>query len=98
MGSFGLNPNGLLDTADELKGIQTTLQNALDALEAQVNNFKTNNSGRTIASYDTAQKQWDAGMAEMDVALTNAQTTIVDIHDQYVWGDNYGASLFGGNV
>ncbi|GIG03083.1 WXG100 family type VII secretion target [Catellatospora citrea] len=98
MPSYALNPNGMLDTGDELSVITTKLGSALDDLNEIVTRFISTNSGGASDSFRAAQAQWNQGYQEMQASLARGATAINEIHDIYRMGDARGASLFGGQV
>jgi uncharacterized protein YukE len=98
MATYGLNPNGLLDTGEELRGITNSIQNAVDEMNRDVQVFITSNTGETADSFVTAKADWQAGMAEMQSALGVGIQRLNDIHDTYKLGDAHGAALFQGHV
>jgi WXG100 family type VII secretion target len=98
MSSYGLNPNGLLDSSAELQGITRTLQNTMDELNRQVQVYIAANEGQTQAAFTQAQATWNAGLDQMRTALGNASSLLDQIRDNYHLGDAHGASLFQGNV
>jgi WXG100 family type VII secretion target len=98
MTSYGLNPNGLLDTSSELRGITSILQNTMDDLNSQVQTYIAANEGDTPGSFTAAQQLWNQGLDQMRVALDKASVNLDQIHDNYKLGDVHGASLFQGRV
>jgi uncharacterized protein YukE len=98
MATYGLNPNGLLDTEAELRGVTQSIDNATDELNAVVQVFIDRNEGDAKASFVDAQRRWEAGIAQMKEALAQGAVSINDIHNAYRLGDVRGASLFGGGV
>lgn len=98
MGSYGLNPNGLLDSSDELDGITRNIQTAIEELNSSVNTYIVVNSGEAQAAFTNAQAKWNAGIGEMQRALAEARIRLNEIHDRYRLGDVKGAGLFDGHV
>jgi uncharacterized protein YukE len=98
MATYGLNPNGLLDTGDELRGITNSIQTAVDELNNDVGVFISSNTGQTADAFVTARNDWQAGMAKMQSALALGIQRINEIHDTYKLGDAHGAALFQGHV
>jgi ESAT-6 family protein len=98
MATYGLNPNGMLDTAEELTLITSRLEASLRSLEAAAKAFQAATSGNAIDTYTSAQMNWNAGMNEMRGSLGVATTKLIGIQERYVLADNKGASLFGGMV
>ncbi|WP_327000713.1 WXG100 family type VII secretion target [Dactylosporangium sp. NBC_01737] len=98
MADYNVNPNGLLDTADELSAIQSRLRSSLDALSTAVANFENANNGNAVVGYQGAQTMWNDAMGRMDAAVLAAQSALHNIHDQYRLGDNKSAAMFNGLV
>ncbi|MFJ8690782.1 WXG100 family type VII secretion target [Micromonospora wenchangensis] len=98
MPSYGLNPNGLLDSSAELQGVTTSIQNAIDELNTVVQTYVNANSGDTREAFTAAQTKWNTGINEMRQALADASSRLDQIHDNYRLGDARGAALFQGNV
>lgn len=99
MPTYGLNPNGLLDTSAELAGITRSLQTAIDDLNGVVAQYINANSGETKDAFAHAQATWNAGMTRMHDSLGNARQRLDEIHDSYQLGQAHGAQLFyQGNV
>lgn len=98
MADFNVNPNGLLDTADELQVIQNRLSSALSALDTAVNEFESRSAGQAIGSFNAAQVKWNAAMGRMQQALDTAKLELGNIHNQYQIGDKRSAAIFDGLV
>ncbi|CAO5147345.1 ESAT-6 family protein [Frankia sp. AiPs1] len=95
MATYQFSPNGALDTASELEFVNTKLENSLSDLVAKVNAFTAANSGQAPENYGLAQIQWNKGQTEMNAALALGKQRLEEIHNEYVLGDNRGASVFG---
>jgi WXG100 family type VII secretion target len=98
MATYGLNPNGLLDTGEELRGITHSIQNSIDELNSDVGVFISSNTGDAADAFTHAQADWQAGIAQMQAALAVGIQRINEIHDTYKLGDARGAALFQGHV
>jgi WXG100 family type VII secretion target len=98
MATYALNPNGLLDTGDELRGITATIRRSTEELDGDVNKFITSNTGAAADAFINARAKWQAGIMEMEAALTVASQRINEIHNTYRLGDARGAALFQGHV
>jgi len=96
MASYSLDPNGLLDTSNDLNGVTSSLKNAIDELDRAVQSFLVHNAGMATVSYTDAQRQWDAGVQRMHHAIGNASAALIRIHENYDFGDRRGAAMFGG--
>jgi WXG100 family type VII secretion target len=94
MPTYGLNPNGLLDTSTELDGITRNLQTAIDDLNGVVTQYVNANSGGTRDAFEHAQTTWNNGMRAMHASLGNAKQRLDEIHDSYQLGQAHGAQLF----
>ncbi|MEV0134997.1 WXG100 family type VII secretion target [Dactylosporangium sp. NPDC050688] len=98
MADYSVNPNGLLDTADELQIIQNQLRSSLDALGTAVQNFQNSNHGESIVGFSAAQAKWDGAMVRMQGALDTARTQLIQIQGSYKLADNRSAAMFNGMV
>lgn len=98
MASYGLNPNGLLDSSTELSGITNSIQQTINDLNTTVQAFVAANSGDAQVAFTAAQAKWNNGISEMHRALAAASAKLDQIHDNYRLGDAHGASLFQGSV
>ncbi|GGM63399.1 WXG100 family type VII secretion target [Dactylosporangium sucinum] len=98
MATYSLNPNGLLDSSEELRGVTRSIENALADLNGYVNQFITANAGGAASSYQVAQTTWNSGLDQMNAALDRGATAIDEIRSNYQIADTQGASLFEGNV
>ncbi|OKI85864.1 WXG100 family type VII secretion target [Micromonospora sp. CB01531] len=98
MTSYGLNPNGLLDTGDELTGVTRSIEQTTDNLNAVVNVFIARNEGKAKDGFVAAQQKWEAGIQKMKDSLANGVVQLNEIHERYRLGDAHGAALFQGNV
>lgn len=95
---YGLNPNGLLDSGMELRGVNRSVQESVAALNDNVTLFINTNHGGTSESFQRAQSLWNEGMAEMNASLDNGANAIDRIRENYQVADAKGAALFQGNV
>jgi WXG100 family type VII secretion target len=93
MASYALDPNGLLDTGEELRGVTNTIQRSVDELNTDVSKFIEANTGSARDAFVKAQQDWQAGIQEMQRALTVGIQRLNDIHDTYRLGDAHGAAL-----
>ncbi|PZG14868.1 hypothetical protein C1I95_20770 [Micromonospora craterilacus] len=98
MATYSLNPNGLLDSSAELRGVTNSIQNSLAELNGYVNQFIANNAGGAASSYQAAQNNWNQGLERMNEALGRGAVAIDQIRENYGIADNRGAALFQGNV
>lgn len=98
MATYGLNPNGLLDSEAELRGITQSVDTATDELNTVVRVFIDRNEGEAKLAFVNAQQKWEAGIQQMNAALAQGANSINEIHDAYRLGDARGAALFGGHV
>ncbi|WP_433531806.1 WXG100 family type VII secretion target [Micromonospora sp. CA-263727] len=98
MATYSLNPNGLLDSGAELRGVTNSIQNAINDLNGYVNQFIASNAGGAASSYQAAQNTWNQGLAQMNQALDRGALAIDQIRDNYQIADSQGAALFQGNV
>ncbi|MFI2710484.1 WXG100 family type VII secretion target [Micromonospora sp. NPDC018662] len=98
MATFSLNPNGLLDSGEELRGVTRAIDNSLTTLEGYVNQFIANNAGGAATAYQQAQQTWHQGLLKMQGSLSGGATAIDNIRENYHVADSQGAALFGGNV
>ncbi|MEV6810735.1 WXG100 family type VII secretion target [Micromonospora sp. NPDC051296] len=98
MATYSLNPNGLLDSGAELRGVTNSIQNAINDLNGYVNQFIASNAGGAAVAYQTAQNTWNQGLAQMNQALDRGAVAIDQIRDNYQIADSQGAALFQGNV
>ncbi|WP_329110964.1 WXG100 family type VII secretion target [Micromonospora sp. NBC_01699] len=98
MATYGLNPDGLLASGEELRGVTRSIEQALADLDQVVNKFITANVGNTAASYQTAQNTWHLGMGQMNAALNSGASAIDQIRDTYQVADTQGAALFDGAI
>ena len=94
MSNYRVNPNGLMDTGDELTLLTRQIEASVDNLNASVDKFLRQNTGQAPEEYLTAQKLWNAGISEMKGALANGVTRLNDIHAKYVEVDVRGANRF----
>ncbi|MEU5552606.1 MULTISPECIES: WXG100 family type VII secretion target [unclassified Micromonospora] len=98
MATYGLNPDGLLGSGEELRGVTRSIDNALDELNAVVNRFITMNLGGAAESYRAAQTVWEGGMTTMNNSLGSGAVAIDRIRETYQVADAQGAALFQGNL
>lgn len=98
MATYALDPNGLLDSGMELRGVTRSIENSIDTLNGYVNQFVAANAGGAAASYTQAQTTWNTGLATMQSALDRGAVAIDTIRDSYQIADTQGAALFNGNV
>lgn len=98
MSDFSVSPNGMLDVGDELQQITSRLNSSLQELDKYVENFKQVNAGDASIAFSEAQREWHAGMAQMQASLASARQRLDNIHENYTLGDKRGAALFGGGV
>jgi ESAT-6 family protein len=98
MANYGLNPNGLLDSGQELRGVTNSIEQALGNLNQLVQQYLLSNEGQTKQEYQRAQDTWNRGLAEMQSSLTQGAAAIDNIRDTYHVADVKGASLFQGHV
>jgi WXG100 family type VII secretion target len=98
MATYALNPNGLLDSGMELRGVTRSIEASLQDLNGYVNQFIAANAGNAASSYQQAQNTWNNGLDQMRLALDKGAVAIDTIRDNYHIADSKGASLFGGNV
>jgi WXG100 family type VII secretion target len=94
MATYGVNPNNLLDTGDELRAATKSIEGALDDLNTAVNNYRSSNTGATADAFGAAQAKWQTGVQEMNANLNTGAQALNDISHNYVSTDNHGASLF----
>jgi uncharacterized protein YukE len=97
MASFSVDPNGLLDTSNDLNGVTNSIRNAIEELDRSVQNFLVHNAGMATVSYTDAQRLWDNGVQKMHTAIGNASAALIRIHENYDFGDRRGAAMFGGS-
>lgn len=98
MATYSLNPNGLLDSGAELRGVTASIEAAIGDLNGYVSQFIAANAGNAATSYQTAQTTWNNGLTQMREALDRGAVAIDNIRDNYNIADTQGASLFEGNV
>ncbi|MET7394111.1 WXG100 family type VII secretion target [Dactylosporangium sp. NPDC005572] len=98
MATYGLNPDGLLASGEELRGVTRSIEVALSDLDAVVNRFIAANTGRAADSYSAAQALWHQGMNEMNSSLASGAVAIDNIRDTYHIADTRGAALFDGHI
>lgn len=98
MATYSLNPNGLLDSGAELRGVTASIESAIADLNGYVSQFIAVNAGGAAESYQAAQTTWNNGLTQMQNALNRGATAIDNIRDNYSIADSQGASLFGNNV
>jgi uncharacterized protein YukE len=95
MATYEFNPNGALDTADELQFVTQKLENSLSDLMTKVQLFTQANAGNAPDNYTAAQGMWNKGQQDMNASLAVGKVKLEDIHHEYVLGDNRGAAVFG---
>ncbi|GAA0911012.1 WXG100 family type VII secretion target [Virgisporangium aurantiacum] len=98
MATYGLDPNGLLDSGMELRGVTKSVEAALHELDGYVQKFIAANAGGAADSYRHAQQLWNNGLTKMNSSLDQGATALDNIRDTYHIADTQGASLFGGQV
>jgi len=98
MATYGLNPNGLLDSGMEMRGVHRSIETAMANLDRYVNLFISANAGGGADAYVAAQATWQQGLARMNGALNQGANAIDDIRENYHVGDAKGAALFQGSV
>jgi ESAT-6 family protein len=98
MATYGLNPNGLLDSGMELRGVTKSVEAALDELNGFVRKFINANAGGAADSYQQAQQLWNNGLIKMNNSLDKGANALDNIRDTYHIADTQGSSLFGGHV
>jgi ESAT-6 family protein len=98
MATYALNPNGLLDSGMELRGVTNSIETSLSDLNGYVSKFIAANAGNAAESYTAAQTTWNNGLQQMRSALDRGAVAIDNIRDNYHIADSKGASLFGGSV
>jgi WXG100 family type VII secretion target len=94
MATYGVDPNNLIDTGQELTVATNAINQALDALDNAVNNYRGSNTGQTSEAFQAAQAKWHAGVQEMNQALANGARALDDISNTYRITDQKGASSF----
>ncbi|WP_018637227.1 hypothetical protein [Parafrankia elaeagni] len=98
MATYNFNPNGALDTADELAKVHTLLMASLDDLEVKIATFLTANEGKAPEVYLQAQSLWNEGQAQMSASIADGTKRLGWIHDNYLLGDLKGAVAFGDGI
>lgn len=98
MATYGLSPNGLLDSGMELRGVTRSVETALHELDGYVARFIAANAGGAADSYREAQTKWNAGLDQMRQSLDSGASALDNIRDTYQIADAQGAALFGGHV
>jgi WXG100 family type VII secretion target len=94
MATYGVDPKNLIDTGDELRSATKAVGDALDALNTAVGTYSSSNAGATADAFHAAQADWQAGVQEMNTALTTGATALDNISHTYVEIDNKGAQSF----
>jgi WXG100 family type VII secretion target len=94
MATYGVDPNNLIDTGQELTAATNAIAQALDALDGAVNNYRGSNTGRTSEAFQAAQAKWHAGVQEMNQALVTGARALDDISHNYTTTDQRGAASF----
>lgn len=98
MPDYNVNPNGALDTSDELRLMTVALRNALDALGGAAATFQSRSDGDAILSYMSAQAKWNQGLTQMEQSLGASGSTLTEIVHRYQLTDRRGSALFNGQV
>src|SRR5688500_2559010 len=98
MATYSLRPEGLIDSAAELRGVTTSIEHAISVLEGYVARFISANAGGAATEYENAQKTWNQGLDQMRLALNSGATAIDNIRDTYQIADTKGSALFQGNI
>lgn len=98
MATYSLNPNGLLDSSTELRGVTSSIAHTLDTLNGYVRQFIAANAGGAAEQYKAAQDNWNGGLIDMQHALNAAAVALDNIRETYHIADVRGAALFGGHV
>jgi WXG100 family type VII secretion target len=94
MANYGLDPNNLVATSGELRQATTQIEQALQTLDAAVQNYRSSNTGQTSDAFQSAQAKWQAGVHEMEGSLRIGASKLEDISHTYVSTDQKGASSF----
>jgi uncharacterized protein YukE len=95
MATFQFNPNGALDTGDELEFITHKMRDSLDELNAKVQQFIVANGGSGPDNFAAAQRMWNQGQQDMETSLAVGRQKLDQIREHYVLGDGRAASVFG---
>ena len=98
MATYGLVPNGLIDSGMELRGVTHSIEASLENLNPFVQRFIAANVGGGASSYQNAQNTWNQGMDQMRASMATGAAAIDEIRNTYHVADAQGASLFGGHV
>ena len=94
MATYALNPNGLIDSAAELRSVTNSIETSISELNGHVNRFLAANTGNAATAYEGAQRVWNQGLDQMRQALNSGAAAIDNIRDNYGSADAQGASLF----
>jgi WXG100 family type VII secretion target len=94
MATYGVNPNNLLDTGDELRAATKAIEGALSELDTAVNTYISANTGQTAEAFRAAQAKWQAGVQEMNASLNTGATALDQISQTYTLTDQQGAASF----
>ena len=98
MATYSLRPEGLIDSAAELRGVTTSIEHAIGVLEGYVASFIAANAGGAATEYQNAQNTWNQGLDQMRAALGSGAVAIDNIRDTYHIADTQGSALFGGHI
>ncbi|MGW0436566.1 WXG100 family type VII secretion target [Micromonospora sp. NPDC003197] len=94
MANYAVHTGAIDDGQSSLRAITAKLEESLAALTAKASAFKAANEGLAIEGYAEAQHLWEAGLREMNGALSSHTARLGQIGANYVDADLMGSSLF----
>lgn len=86
---------GALDGASsDLSSGATNIQSALDTMDAELQQLKTNWEGDAQQAYETAKAKWTAGMTGMKDVLAKISQLVAEANTSYNHTDKRNAARF----
>lgn len=91
---YSYNPQGGLDTGDDLIALTKRMEQSLSELQRAAQAFMSANEGEAPGNYSIAQAEWNAGQQAMNAAMGKGVVALNTIHNEILNGDRMGAAQF----
>ncbi|WP_033338564.1 WXG100 family type VII secretion target [Catenuloplanes japonicus] len=95
MVSFSVDPVVVAGALEDMQTLQNQIDESMGTLNQAVSAFINANQGDAVTEYQSAQLEWNEGLAQMQRALGKAQTSLSNIDGNYKLGQQQGVNLFG---
>lgn len=96
MADYFFHPGNADQAGEQLYGDSNKLEQLVQQIENQLNQYMSINIGNSPESYKTAMATWKAGFTEIQQALIGAKAALADITDNYVQNDLQNAANLAG--